>query len=169
MQFTITTNIDPGVLLRLSDVMAAMGNKSGQLMHSVTRDVATRMRELAIGQTPVGEKPKPIVRKTRASTPDEMAHMKARWEPVVSVDGGFAFNNPASYGYVLEYGLYPNPGKRTVGSYYMGQSDSWNAYGVFSNQAPHGILGPLTVGNQADDAANYIITEMLTAWEKFKA
>ena len=161
MSFIINTTIDPAVMGRLKSMVSALSDTTAKsIIDDVMQDVTTRMRELAIGATPVGERPK------RSKADRNPPHMKQQWGAVTSVDGGFAFSNPAPYGYVLEYGLYPNPGRRTVAGTYKGETDNWNAYGVFSKQADSGILGPLTVGGIADDAATTIMDEMLAMFER---
>lgn len=161
MSFTIEANIDPAVMNRLKSMVSALSATTAKsIIDDVMRDVTARMRELAIGGTPVGERPK------RSKADRNPPHMKQQWGEVTETDGGFAFSNPVPYGYVLEYGLYPNPGKRTVAGSYKGQTDNWNAYGVFSKQAESGILGPLTVGHIADDAATTIMDEMLAMFER---
>lgn len=168
MEFIIQATIRPDVLSRLRGVISGMGSAAASdAMTTVIKDVTLRMRELAIGQTPVGVEPKPIIRKRGKSRPDDNARMKSRWSDVVPVDGGFAFSNPATYGYVLEYGLYKSKGPRTVEGTYAGQkSDNWNASGIFSSQASSGILGPLEANDTASQAATYIVDTLMSFWEK---
>lgn len=84
------------------------------------RDIATTLRNLVIGQTPVGIRP-------------NSPRMKQSWSDVERTATGFAFSNPKDYASVLEEGRYPGVGPRTVAT----------EGGIFSRQAPGGIIGPL--------------------------
>lgn len=83
-------------------------------------DIATTLRNLVIGRTPVGIRP-------------NAERMKFSWSDVERTEGGFTFGNPKDYAPVLEEGRYPGVGPRTVAA----------SGGIFSRQAPGGIIGPL--------------------------
>lgn len=83
-------------------------------------EAAKTLRLLALGRTPVGIAP---------GSP----HLKKEWSNVEFEAGGFSFGNPVDYGEILERGTYPRVGPRTVAT------DG----GIYSRQAPGGILRPL--------------------------
>lgn len=82
------------------------------------RDVATTLRSLVLGRSPV-----------------DTGAFKLSWGAVEQQEGGFSytFTNPQPYGFVLEGGLYPGVGPRTVAE--EGQ--------IYSRQAPGGVAGPI--------------------------
>lgn len=61
-------------------------------------------------------------------------HIKANWELDIADNRmGALISNDFDYGPDLEYGLYPNVGPRTTSG----------PGGIFSKQAPQGIIGPI--------------------------
>lgn len=83
-------------------------------------EAAKTLRLLGLGRTPVGIAP---------GSP----HLKKEWSNVEYEAGGFSFGNPTPYAGVIEEGTYPHAGPRTIAV------DG----GVYSRQAPGGILAPL--------------------------
>lgn len=79
-------------------------------------DAATTMRNLALGRTPY-----------------RTGHLKRGWGAVRPTAKGFSFSNPVEYAGILEEGLYPSVGPRTIAL----------AGGIYSRQAPGGMLTPL--------------------------
>jgi len=79
-------------------------------------DAATTLRNLALGRTPY-----------------LTGHLKRGWGAVRPTEKGFSFSNPVEYATILEEGLYPSVGPRTISV----------AGGIYSRQAPGGMLTPL--------------------------
>lgn len=90
--------------------------KSPELLGDVAQDVAVTVRRLVQGRTPV-----------------KSGTMKRSWSPVQAETSGFSFSSNVPYASVLEDGLYPSVGPRTVS--YEG--------GVYSKQAPGGMISPV--------------------------
>lgn len=90
----------------------------------VGETIAPALHSAVIERTPVG---------ASAYAPGHPGMAKASWGQVEQVSGGFTFGNPVAYVEALEKGLYPKVGKRTVAL----------AGGIFSQQAPGGIVKPL--------------------------
>ncbi len=97
-------------------VRELLRRKIPEVIAEATKDVATTMRNLALGRTPV-----------------KSGHLKRSWSPVTLTPEGFAFGTSVSYAETLEEGGYTNVGPRTVAV----------EDGIYSRQAPGGILGPL--------------------------
>lgn len=81
------------------------------------------VRGLVIERTPVGD-PK---------TDWHYGQLKASWSTIQKTEGGFSFSTGIPYAVILEKGLYKNVGPRTVAA----------ADGIFSSQAPGGIVTPI--------------------------
>jgi hypothetical protein len=70
----------------------------------------------------------------RGRSPYKTGFFKRSWSDVTPLlAGGYSFENPAGYGDILEEGLYPRVGPRTVA--HEGR--------IYSRQAIGGILGPM--------------------------
>lgn len=82
----------------------------------VAEDVANTLRNIVVGKTPVAS-----------------SALKRSWSPVQRTTGGFSFSTDLPYAVVIEEGLYKSVGPRTVE--YEG--------GVYSRQAPGGMIGPV--------------------------
>jgi hypothetical protein len=132
--------IDGNIRIEGLDVIREALNSIEPAVLAALEDIGHTTRSLTLGRTPVG------IRKGHAGT------LKRSWGRVEKTGGGFSFGNTAPYAHVLELGLYPNVGPRTV---QVGD-------GVFSRQAPGGILGPLiedpsVLQRIADLVANEIV------------
>lgn len=92
---------------------------------------ADTLRKLAVGRTPFAT-----------------GYLKRRWGRVERQRGGFSFTNPVYYAQILEEGLYKTVGPRTVAT----------PKGIFSRQAPSGILTPLV----SDDTVLRKIAALIT-------
>jgi hypothetical protein len=79
-------------------------------------DAAATLRNLVIGRTPVAT-----------------GELKDSWSPVEKTSTGFTFGTDKDYAVVLEEGGYSAVGPRTIAV----------AGGIFSRQAPGGIMAPL--------------------------
>ena len=103
------------------------------------RDVATTFKNLVLGNTPVG------IRKKKVGE----ERLKWTWSAISEISGGgIAFGTDAPYATVLESGEYPGVGPRTV------QAEG----GIYSRQAPGGVIGPLL---EDEDVLNDITEEIL--------
>jgi len=100
--------------------------------------VANEIRDRVIDRTPVD------------STGTPGGTLKAGWGEVEKNGGwgqmgqhesGRAFANPVDYGEILEDGLYPGVGPRTVKT----------EGGIYSKQAPGGIMGPIVGDTNIQD------------------
>jgi len=90
--------------------------KIAPAMRMATSDVAKTLRMMAQGRSPV-----------------DTGAFKSAWTAVERTAGGYSFENPTSYGIVLEEGLYGRVGPRTAQS----------GGKVYSRQAVGGVLEPL--------------------------
>jgi hypothetical protein len=98
------------------------------------QDVAKTLRNLVIGRTPV-----------------LTGALKKSWSTVSRTSVGFTFGTDLDYAQILEEGLYRGVGPRTVAS----------GSGVFSRQAPSGIIGPLLEDERMiDRVATEIVREL---------
>ena len=97
-----------------------------------------------------------------AATPVDSGTLKAGWGEVQKAgswgqtgkhESGRTFSNPVPYGEILEEGLYPQVGKKTV------QTEG----GIFSKKAPGGIMGPLI---NDDNYTDYLVELFLKALEE---
>lgn len=86
-------------------------------IQTAAHDAAVTLLNIVIGGSPVGIGP-------------GSGTFKRAWTDVEMVQGGFAFGNSTHYGDILEEGLYPVAGPRTIAT----------SKGIFSNQAPEGVL-----------------------------
>ena len=99
---------------------------------------------------------RPIVEKIRqlviARTPVDKGTAKAGWSELYTAPEGLSFTNPVAYMHVLEEGLYPGVGPKTVA--YAG--------GIYSSQAPGGMITPIMedkalIDGMADEIADKLI------------
>lgn len=100
---------------RIVDVFEALAEIPGAL-EATLEDLAIFMRSLAIG-----------------ASPEDKGTFGTSWGQVEEIEGGFSFTNPLPYAHVLEFGLYPGLGPRTV----PGPEG-----GIYSGQAPEGVVRP---------------------------
>ena len=99
--------------------------EAGQV--AVMGQITSIFKDALYNQTPVDTT-------KRGLTKSFGEHMQEQWAVTVEPTGkGATIGNPAKYAFVLERGLYPSPGPRTTAS----------GSGVFSRQAPRGIIKPL--------------------------
>ena len=108
----------------LDDIRRAL-EKTPELIDLVIDDAATTLRNLVIGRTPVGK----------------TGELKKSWSAVERTSTGFTFGTDKEYADVLEEGGYRGVGPRTIA--YAG--------GIFSRQAPGGIIAPLLEDEQVMD------------------
>ncbi len=109
------------------------------LVSEALGDSAETVRNVIRGRTPVG------VRETRGQA-------KQSWSDVTLTSNGYSFESPLSYINVLEEGLYPGVGPRTVAA----------EGGIFSRQAPGGILNWLVSDeNQITDIIEAVVDEVV--------
>lgn len=71
--------------------------------------------------------------KAMQKTPVATGHLTRAWSSIDYLDGGYSFGNTAIYAPVLDKGRYPGVGPRTVQT----------GEGIFSKQAPQGMIQPL--------------------------
>jgi hypothetical protein len=102
------------------------------------KDSAITLRGLARGRSPVGIR--------RGS-----GEFKNAWGAVEPTARGFSFSNPEEYGQVLEQGLYPSVGPRTISVH----------GGIYSRQAPGGILSPLIEDDQVINSVLSLIVQQI--------
>jgi len=97
-----------------------------------------------------------------AATPHDTGTLKAGWGEVYktrtwgqldSHESGRTFSNPVPYGEILEEGLYPKVGRKTV------QTEG----GIFSKKAPGGIMGPII---NDDNYTDYLVSLFVQALEE---
>jgi hypothetical protein len=99
--------------------------KTPELIELLIEDTATTLRNLVIGGTPVGD----------------TGDLKKSWSAVERTATGFTFGTDKDYATVLEEGGYTGVGPRTIAL----------ADGIFSRQAPGGIIAPLLQDEQVMD------------------
>lgn len=96
-------------------------------LDTVVNDVAVEMRNIVEGRSPVGDP-------ARDTASHQHGDLKKSWSGVVKLEAAtFSFHSGVPYASVLEEGRYKGVGPRTV------QMDT----GIFSRQAPRGMLLPL--------------------------
>jgi hypothetical protein len=123
----------------IQQIMAALQDLP-ESFDAAARQVAETMRELVVGASPY-----------------DTGHFKESWGQVESHAGGFSFSNPVDYGVILEEGLYPAVGPRTVSV----------GGGIFSRQAPGGIIRPLLDDPSViDRIARLVVEEMVRGIER---
>lgn len=113
-----------------------------QLIRDSSVDVVKTLRNLSKGGTPV-----------------KTGHAKSEWSEVQSTIGvnSLSFENRVSYIGILEHGLYPRVGPRTVAT----------GRGIFSKQAPEGMIYPLMEDQDlARDLMQTIVTSIQTWIER---
>lgn len=110
-------------------VLRVLRSIPGAIDSGVEMSAAT-LRKLAVGGTPY-----------------RTGRLKRMWGRVERRRGGFSFTNPLSYARILEEGLYTQVGPRTIAT----------SAGIFSRQAPEGILSPLV----SDDATLRRVAELI--------
>jgi hypothetical protein len=104
----------------------------------LTRSVASRVKELVIKATPVGNRPLRGRKRTKRS-----------WTAIKKDEGGYSFYNPTIQSWFLEYGSkagekpWPSARERTV----------YNEGRIYSSQAPDGITAKANVDEEADKIA----------------
>lgn len=86
----------------------------------------------------------------KEGTPVDTGRTKRAWSSV-SRKGGLSFRNPEVSAKVLERGLYPGVGPKTVQT----------GRGIFSTQAPEGILTPIAESQKIKDNISQIFTDSL--------
>lgn len=129
------------IVERIVSVLAAYP-EAGE---AATEDVAKAFHRLALGRTPQSE-----------SSSGHSGRLWRSWSDVEQVQGGFAFGTPVAYSTMLEEGLYAGVGPRTVAA----------GGGIYSRQAPGGILGPLLEdGRATEDVLNLIVEKILERLE----
>jgi hypothetical protein len=99
----------------VKELQAAL-RKTPELMELAIEDAATTLRNLVIGRTPVAS-----------------GELKRSWSSVERTSTGFTFGTDKEYAVILEEGRYQTAGPRTVAS----------EGGIYSRQAPGGIIGPI--------------------------
>jgi len=112
----------------------AFSNLSAPILAGI-RDAVITLRNQVEGRTPVGD-PK---------TDPHSGQLKKNWSSVHQESGGFSFSNDVPYGVILEEGLYRRVGPRTIAT----------AEGIFSTQAPRGILRPMI---EDDEMVNRLVS-----------
>jgi hypothetical protein len=132
-----------------------------QALPEVVYDVAIKIKDNLQGKTPVSSKGGSTDKDDKKQ---DVYHMKDHWSniftPYDSASGSVlrtevVFENPTHYGPMLEFGLYPSewihPGGKLVAV----------AGGVFSTQAPGGILTPLIQDETLDELARNSLQTLL--------
>ena len=89
--------------------------------------------------------------KAMQKTPVATGHLIRTWSNVDFNYGGYSFGNKAAYAPVLETGGYPGVGPRTV------QTER----GIFSKQAPDGMLAPLLEDRELEETVERIFIEKM--------
>jgi hypothetical protein len=83
----------------------------------------------------------------RGRTPYKSGHLKGSWSNVEFLDGGLSysgeFGTGVDYAEILEHGLYPRVGQRTIES----------GGRIYSRQAPGGMIEPILENPALVDAA----------------
>jgi len=130
------------------------------------RDILAKIPELALEA--MGDSAKTLQSIARGRTPyrKSSGHLKGSWSDVYLTEGGLTFENPVEYGPTLEYGLYPRVGPRTM---MMGGSARAGSFsgGIYSKQAPGGILGPMIEDDAIlGDAVETVTNEVLKKLER---
>lgn len=97
-------------------------------------DAAKTLRSLAVGGTPYST-----------------GAMKGSWSSVQQTSSGFTFGNPKDYSVTLEEGLYTRVGPRTVAT----------GKGIFSRQAPEGVLTPIVADETVLNRVLSLIADQL--------
>ena len=106
------------------------------------KDIAITLRNLVIGNTPVG------IRKKPSGT----IRMKQSWsEPAQRGAGGLAFGSSLPYARRLEEGTYPGVGPRTIRY----------GKGIYSRQAPGGMVGPVLDSNELVEKITESVTKRI--------
>lgn len=152
--FAVKVQFDPQIMAKMAAMTAGMSNGSAfDAMLSVTQEVMARMREVAVSTSPMGDRPK--------SSP----RLKDSWSQAETQGDRVIFGNSRPYAFVLEYGHYEGVGPRTVAGTYGGESAH---SGIFSKQAPQGMLGILETNGSLDEAANEILDESIKLMQRFR-
>jgi hypothetical protein len=114
------------------------------LVTQALQDTGDTLRNVVRGRTPVGIRP-------------PTGGAKGSWSEVQQTANGYSFSNPVDYTYVLEEGRYPGVGPRTVAQ----------GGGIYSRQAPGGIMGPvLDDVSQVDDILEAVVDEVFRQLER---
>lgn len=102
----------------------ALGSSVDEAIETAKMDAAKTLKNLVLGGSPVG------IRKKKEGE----SRLKWSWSEISKVDdGSLTFGTPAPYATVLETGSYPGVGPRTIE---VGE-------GIFSRQAPGGMIAPI--------------------------
>lgn len=148
----------------LPQAMVVFQTVLDQALPTLVFDVATKIKGNLEGKTPVsskgGSKDKT---KGKDGKETDTYHMIDHWSPVFtpwSASKGAmitqsVFENPTAYGPMLEFGLYPADWVHEGGKLVAVGG------GVFSTQAPGGILTPLIQDSTLDDFARSTLQTLL--------
>lgn len=120
----IELNVDAQGVQQIRDALQNLP----EAIDAAVEDVAKTMRELVLGRTPVGE----------PGRDPHSGQLKRSWSDVRRSEGGFSFSTDLFYATTLEEGLYERVGPRT-----MAAASPGGGSGIFSRQAPGGIIAPL--------------------------
>jgi len=112
---------------QLSSLLASFSGVMPAALDTL-EDTARTIRKLVVGKTPVGIS-------STAGT------MKGSWSSLRKASDGFSFDTRTPYAHVLEEGLYPGVGSRTVQT----------GGGIFSRQAPSGMATPILADSSLED------------------
>lgn len=116
-------------------------------------DALNTLRDLVRGRTPVGAPNRPT-----------SGHLKDSWSNVEFLGGGLSFSGEfgtdVEYADTLERGLYPRVGPRTVAS----------EGGIYSRQAPGGIIAPIAGDQQKIDMViDLVLAQIIRGIESVRA
>lgn len=152
--FAVKVQFDAQVMAKMATMVAGMSDGSAfDSMLSVTQEVMAHMREVAVGASPRGDRPK--------SSP----RLKDSWSQAETQGNKVLFGNSRPYAFVLEYGHYEGVGPRTVAGTYGGES---RHSGIFSRQAPQGMLGIMEANGSLDAAVSTILDESIKLMQRFR-
>jgi hypothetical protein len=111
-------------------------------IRAAVQDSAITFRKMALGNSPVGDPKKD----------PHYGQFKGSWSDITYEAGGWSFENLTPYGEVLDLGGYRGVGPRTVAS----------TGGIFSRQAPYGVLSPLLADEALKEAIMNGIVDKLS-------
>lgn len=110
------------------DWIQSFNRSKEELFRALLGEIDSTFYDMVLFRTPEDD----VTKKGKAKTTAE--HIKMNWQHVVDEDGrGVSISNPFVYGPVLDLGLYPGEGPRTVA----------NEGGIFSKMGPKGIVQPM--------------------------
>lgn len=127
----------------------AMFDAFPEIQASVLEDIANTVRTVIQGVSPIGLDYRPKqVSKTGAvkkgtggwfrRAARKEGTLKTSWSQVQEMGGGYGFYAGVPYARIVEFGLYPGLGPRTV----------TGPGGIYSSQAPQGMVAPLVTGGE---------------------